>query len=102
MAQLGGKNSTTVDGLTEKDRKAIAKALSEADASLTRIAAERDLVKEIVKKIAEDTGLSAKLMKRMIKVHHKASYMSDLQEDKEFENLYDMVVINAKPEPKTV
>lgn len=102
MAQLGGKNSTTTDSLTEKDRKVISDALQEADASMTRIAGERELIKETVKKVEEETGLSAKLMRRMIKVHHKASYQSDLQDDKEFENLYDAIVINAKPKPKTV
>ena len=74
-----------------KVKQAIFAALGEGSASMTRIEAERDLIKEIVKKIHEDHGISKKTAAKMIKVYHKQSFSKEVEEREEFETLYEKV-----------
>ena len=74
-----------------KVKQAIYAALGEGSASMTRIEAERDLIKEIVKKIHEDHGISKKTAAKMIKVYHKQSFSKEVEEQCEFQTLYEKV-----------
>lgn len=75
------------------DRKKIRDALDEASNSMTRIAAERDLIKEIAKSLAEQYNLPKKQVNRMIRVHHKQSFKEEQIAAEEFEVLYQEVVL---------
>lgn len=72
--------------------KAINKALQEMSNSLTRVEAERDLMKDIIHNISEDHDIDKKLFRRMAKVYHKRNYTTEIQEHEEFETLYENVV----------
>ena len=72
-------------------RKKIRSALGEASASLTRIEAERDLIKEIVKALAEDHQLSKKALNKMVRVYHKQSFAKEVEESDEFLTMYETV-----------
>lgn len=87
---LGGKNSG-VPTLTSEDIAKVAKALGVINDSMTRVAAERDLIKDTVAKISTETGIEKKLFRRMAKCHFKASFDMDVTEDKDFESLYETV-----------
>jgi ABC-type microcin C transport system permease subunit YejB len=87
---LGGKNSG-VPTLTPEDVSKISKALGEINDSMTRVAAERDLIKETVAKVSTELGLNKKLIRRMAKTHYNRSFDMDVAEDKDFESLYETV-----------
>lgn len=66
--------------------------MGEISASMTRIEAEKDLMKEIVKKLNEDHGLSKKALNKMAKTYHKQSFNKEVEEQDEFQTLYEEVL----------
>jgi len=79
------------------DRKKIRDALQEASNSMTRIGAERDLIKDIAKDISDTYQIPKKQVNKMIRVYHKQSFSEEVAIQDEFEQLYEMVV-NIKNE----
>lgn len=76
------------------DRKKIRDALQEASNSLTRISAERDLIKEIVADLAEQYELlSKKQINKMVRVYHKQNFSEEQAASSEFEQLYEEIVL---------
>ena len=53
------------------DRKNIRDALHEISGSMTRIDAEKDLIRETVAAVCEELKIPKKLVNRMVKVYHK-------------------------------
>ena len=81
------------------DRKKIKDALQEISNSMVRISAERDLIKEIKSKIAEDPEvLTKKQISKMASVYHKQNFSIEQQEFSDFEALYEEVV-NGPAQP---
>lgn len=72
--------------------KAVNKALQEMSNSMTRIEAERDLIKDIVENVSEDHGIEKKIFRRMARVYHKRNFSTEIQEHEEFEAMYENVV----------
>lgn len=81
------------------DRKKIRDALQEASNSLTRISAERDLIKEIAADLSEKFELPKKQVNKMIRVYHKQSFSEEVAAQNEFEQLYEDVVNMQNPQP---
>ena len=73
------------------DRKKIRDALQEASNSMTRISAERDLIKEIAKEISDNYQLPKKQVSKMIRVYHKQNFTEEQAAASEFETLYEEV-----------
>lgn len=73
------------------DKKAIRDALREISSSLTRIEAERDLIKEAIGNISENYQIPKKTFRRMAKVYHKQNFTQEIEEHEEFENLYENI-----------
>ena len=63
--------------------------------SMTRTAAERDLQKNIVARIKDETTVTPKVFRRMARVAFAANFMEEKQNNEEFENLYEEVSING-------
>ena len=74
------------------DRKKIKDALVEISDSMTRMEAERDLIKDIVKDVADNYQLSKKQINRMAKIYHKQNFIIEQQEMDELETLYITIV----------
>lgn len=74
------------------DRKKIRDALQEASNSMTRISAERDLIKEIAKDISDSFEIPKKQVNKMIRVYHKQNFSEEVATQNEFEQLYEEVV----------
>ena len=75
------------------DREKIKDALQEISNSMVRISAERDLIKDIKAKIAEDHEvLTMKQISKMASVYHKQNFSIEQQEFSDFEALYEEVV----------
>ncbi len=75
-----------------KDREKLLGVLSECSDAMTRIAAEKDLIKEAVKDICEDLELPKRLVNKLVKVYHKQNYDEEVATHEQFETLYETVV----------
>lgn len=76
----------------QEDRKKFNQALQEASNSMTRIAAEKDLIKEIVSDLSEKFELPKKTINKLAKVYHKQNFSQEAQQFDELETLYEEVV----------
>jgi hypothetical protein len=77
--------------LLEEDKKKIKGALQEASNSLTRIDAERDLVKNIINDTSKNFQIPKKTVKKLINVYHKQNFSEEVATHEEFESLYEIV-----------
>ena len=73
------------------DRKAIYDALKEISNSMTRIEAERDLIREAIGNTCENFNLNKKTFRRMAKVYHKQNFNQEKEEHEEFEAMYSVI-----------
>jgi hypothetical protein len=76
----------------DSDRKKLLDAIRECSNSMTRIAAEKDLIKEAVKVVCEDLKLPKRLVNRLVKVYHKQNYDEEVATHEQFEQLYETIV----------
>jgi hypothetical protein len=77
-----------MSNLTTQNKDKLRKAITEIADSLTRIAGERDLQKEIIKKTSEELTIDKKIIRRMAKVYFKANFTEEVELDEEFEETY--------------
>ena len=70
-------------------RQAVKAAVGEVSASMTRMEAERDLIKEIAKKLNEDHGISKKIFLKTAKAYHKQSYDREVADFDEFQTVHE-------------
>lgn len=73
------------------DQKKIRDALQEISHSLTRVAAERDLIKDIIKDTCDKHELDKKLFRKMAKVYHKSTFSEEVAEHTQFEVMYQTI-----------
>jgi uncharacterized FlaG/YvyC family protein len=74
------------------DRVKIKKMLGEISNSMTRIAAERDLIRETIAELSKEFELPKKYLNRMAKVYHKQNFQIEQANHEEFEDLYVSIV----------
>lgn len=79
-----------------EDRKKIFGAIREASNSMTRIEAERDLIKEIAKDVSDSFQISKKIVNKMIKTYHKQSLTQEVQQHEEFVEMYEQITAAPK------
>ena len=77
--------------LLEEDRKKLHNVLVDASNSLTRIDAERDLIKNITNDTNKNFQIPKKTIKKLIRVYHKQNFSEEVATHEEFENLYETV-----------
>ena len=96
---LIGHNSTSVNvsSLNETERKRLKKAIMELNDSFTRVSAERDFQKEIITTLHDELGVDKKLLRRMAKAYFKANFGEEVEENKAFEESYDLIIKNTVP-----
>jgi hypothetical protein len=71
--------------------KQIKDACQELSASMTRCEAERDLQKEAIKQLAEDTEVPAKYLKKVVKLFHRQNRDMVEAENDSTTELYDKI-----------
>lgn len=76
------------------DRLKIKKMLAEISNSMTRIDAEKDLIRETIKDMSDQFQLPKRTLSKMAKVYHKQNFQQEVQSHEEFESLYESVVNN--------
>ena len=70
-------------------RKAVYDALREISNSLTRMEAERDMIKEILNNVKEEYELPTKYTRKLAKIYHKQNFLEVKAEQAEIEDLYE-------------
>jgi len=99
MAGVGHNQrpTTNISSLNETERKQLKKAIMELNDSMSRAAAERDLQKETINELYDKLGVDKKLVRRMAKAYYKANFGEEVEENKAFEESYDLVIKNTVP-----
>ena len=72
-----------------EDKKRIASAIKELSDSMTRIDAEKDLIKDIVQVTYENHGIDKKHLRKLATIYHKANINEVRTEHDEIETLYE-------------
>lgn len=72
-----------------EEQKIIKDCLQEMVDSMIRVSAERDLMKEIVARVKEETTVKPKIFRRMAKVQFAANFSEVVAEDEEFVEMYE-------------
>lgn len=84
----------TVQISNPEDRKKIKNALVEISNSMSRIEAEKDLIKNIVTDLADNFEIDKKHINTMAKIYHKQNFSEERTKNEEFEVLYLSIVEN--------
>ena len=74
---------------SEADRQKIRQGVEEISNSLTRIAAERDLIKEVLSNLEDAVGIKKKYLRQMAKFYHKQNLTEVSSEFDDIESLYE-------------
>lgn len=70
-------------------------AIKELSNSFLRVEAERDLQKEIIANISEETEIEKKHIRKMARVYHKQNYQEETQNHEEFTDLYEQIFMKS-------
>jgi hypothetical protein len=72
-----------------EDKKRIANAIKELSDSMTRIDAEKDLIRDIIQVTHENHGIDKKHLRKLATIYHKANINEVRTEHDEIETLYE-------------
>jgi hypothetical protein len=81
--------------ITELDRKKIKDALKEMSNSMTRVAAEKDLQKEIAAKILEDCNVGKAHFNKLARIYHASNLMEEASRNDEFMEFANAVMTST-------
>jgi hypothetical protein len=73
------------------DKAKVLGCLQEISNSLTRIEAERDLIREILQKMQDECEISKKLGRKLARTYHKRNYEEEVAEQSDFQTIYENV-----------
>jgi len=73
------------------DKAKVLGCLQEISNSLTRISAERDLIKEVLQKLQDECEIPKKLSRKLAKVYHKRNFEEEVAEQNDFVEIYENV-----------
>jgi hypothetical protein len=80
---------------TPEDKLKLISALKDISASMSRIDAERDLLKNIKSDICDELQLNRKVLNKLARTYHKGNYSEEVEMHKHFEELYESVTNKA-------
>ncbi|ATV46280.1 hypothetical protein [Lake Baikal phage Baikal-20-5m-C28] len=73
------------------DRKAVYDAIVEISNSMTRMASERDLIKETLAAVKDKYDLHPRYTRQLAKIYHKQNFLEVKAEQDEVEELYESI-----------
>jgi len=73
------------------DKVKVLGCLQEISNSLTRVEAERDLIKEILQKMQDECEIPKKLGRKLARTYHKRNYEEEIAEQSDFQTIYENV-----------
>tara|TARA_R110000782_G_scaffold174544_1_gene265741 strand:+ start:503 stop:748 length:246 start_codon:yes stop_codon:yes gene_type:complete len=74
-----------------KDRDRLINGIKELSDSMARVAAEKDLQKNIVEDVADDTEVDKKYIRKLATIYHKQTFVKVQEETDEIVSLYDIL-----------
>ena len=74
------------------DAQKVRNAIVEMSNSMTRMDAERDLIKEIVNKLHEEEFLDKRVIRKMARVYHKQNFAEESTIYEEFETTFKNIM----------
>lgn len=74
--------------LTEQDKEIVKQSINDMVDSMTRVAAERDLQKQLSQKVKENTQVTPKVFRKMARTAFAANFAEEQAVHEEFETLY--------------
>ena len=74
-----------------RDKEKILGCLQEISNSLTRIEAERDLIKDILQRMQDEFELPKKLSRKLAKTYHKRNFEEEVASQNDFVEIYENV-----------
>jgi len=74
--------------LTQEQRKALKSKIDEISNSMTRVEAERDLVKDIYEGIKDEFEIAPKVARKIAKTYHKRNIHEVVADAEELEEIY--------------
>jgi hypothetical protein len=77
--------------LTTEQKRDLQKAVQEISNSMTRMEAERDLIREIVKDQSQNLQIPKKIVSKIAKTYHKQNLTQEIADHEEFVELYESV-----------
>jgi hypothetical protein len=77
--------------LTPEQKKDLQNAVQEISNSMTRMEAERDLIREIVKDQSQTLQIPKKIVAKIAKTYHKQNLTQEIADHEEFVELYEKV-----------
>ena len=77
--------------LTPNDKLKLEGSLKDMSASLARVAAEKDLQKNMINDICDELQLNKKVFRKLAKVYYKQNLDDEVATHHEFEKLYETV-----------
>lgn len=77
---------------SEVDKKTIADCIREIDASMTRVDAEKDFIKEAIIDLHDKVGVPKKYIAKMARIYHKQNLAEVTTEISDLEELYNQVI----------
>ena len=75
-----------------KDREVILNAMKEWSNSATRVAAEKDLQKNIIADLADKVDVEKKYLNKLATMYHNQNFAQFQMEREEIEELYESIV----------
>lgn len=77
---------------TEDQKRVIRSCLQEISNSLTRMEAERDNIREIVNRMADEFEMNKRVSRKLGRVFHKRNIEEERADQQELNDTYDAVV----------
>ena len=77
--------------IKDGDKVKILGCLQEISNSLTRIEAERDLIKDILQRMQDEFELPKKLSRKLAKTYHKRNFEEEVACQNDFVEIYETV-----------
>jgi hypothetical protein len=74
-----------------EDKKKLKGAIQEISNSMTRMEAERDLIKEIIKEQSDQFQIPKKILAKIAKTYHKQNLTQEVEDHEDFVELYEEV-----------
>lgn len=85
--------------LSPADKKKLLGNLDEISNAMTRISAEKDLLKEIYEKMQEDFEIPKKVGRKLGKAYFKRDIETQVAETNEVSDLYDSIMVSTPIQP---
>ena len=82
--------------ITQEDRNKVQGALREMSDSMTRVAAEKDLQKDIAQRMLDEVGVNKAAFNKLARIYHASNLMEEAAKNEEFMEFAEAIM--APPE----